>query len=268
MKNLCFVLLMSILFACNKKNDAEPNETHKSCLITRIDETGGGYTTYQYDSNRRLTSFFVKEVHEQPVKAVFETNYNIERDSEDRISRIVKNGGTITAIEYDAQGRWVKSQYGVAHDANNPPVYSITTNVEYNTEGLIAKTTATKASVFDPNGVYFYSLALEYEQKNLTRSTFDFTSKSVRRYEYYLDKEAKLTEVDLVRLYMASGSAPSGASPSKNLLKRVTTDDKATIIYDYTYEFNEQGYPTKIINIPGSSRNPSPLVTDITYLCD
>lgn len=269
MKILYFVLLISILFACNKKDDAEPNESHTPCLITRIDESGGGFTTYQYDSNRRITSFLIKEVHEEPFKAVFETNYTIERDNENRISKIVRGGGSFTTIEYDAQGKWVKSRYGVINDANDPPVYTTITSVEYNPEGLIAKTIATKAaSVFDTSRVHFYSLALEYEQKNLTRSTFDFTSKSVRRYEYYLDKEAKLTEVDLVRLYMASGSAPAGASPSKNLLKRVTTDDKATTIYDYTYEFNEHGYPTRITNYPRSSRDPAPLITDITYLCD
>ena len=90
----------------------------------------------------------------------------------------------------------------------------------------------------------------------------------VRRYEHYLDKEAKLTEVDLVKLSTARGAVPAGASPSKNLLKKVTYDDKVKVIGDYSYEFNEHGYPTKIINDTDSYRNYTSLVTDITYLCD
>lgn len=119
-------MLLSILFACNDKNDAEPNETHAPCLITRIDETGGSYTTYQYDSNRRrLASYYVYEVNDNPFHVVFEYNYTIERDSENRISKIVGKVGDsassmITLIEYDAQGRWIKSKYGNTPDANTP----------------------------------------------------------------------------------------------------------------------------------------------------
>lgn len=268
MKNLYLLLLLSLLIACTKEKDVEPSEIYGPCLITRIDESNGGYTIYKYDSNRRLESYFVREVHEHPFQAVLEVNYTIERDSENRISRILDTSGNITAIEYDAQGRWTKSQYGTTSNANTPAAFYSTTNIEYNNEGLITKTIATKTTVSEPHGAYFYSLALEYERKNLVKSTFDFTTKSVKRYEYYMDKDAKPTEVDLVRLYTARGSAPAGASPSKNLLKRVTTDDKATIIDDFTYEFNEHGYPTKRTNSIDYYRNPISQTINITYLCE
>ena len=276
MKKLFLLLLVSVLFACDKENDAEPDETYAPCLITRIDETGGSYTTYRYDSNRRLASYYVYEVNAYPAGVVFEYNYTIERDSENRISKVASRiksdnaskdtASIITLIEYDAQGRWIKSKFGHTSGVNVPPTFIATTYVKYNSEGLISTTTTNKPSIYEPYEAFFYSLAFEYEQENLIRSVFDFTpnSKVERRYEYYLDKEAKLTEVDLLRLITDRGSAPAGASPSKNLLKRITTDDKAKILDDYTYEFNEHGYPTKITNTTNQNRNYTTLVTDIT----
>ena len=265
MKNLYLLLLITILFACNEEDSAKPDKILDPCLITRIEDKGGSYSTYQYDNNNRLSSYFVKVVSDHPLTIASERNYTIERDSENRISKIIagSKGGNhvdITTVDYDAQGRWVKSTYGSTPDANTPPEFVSTTNVEYNKDGLITKTTT-----FRSNGTFFYSLALEYEQKNLTRSVFelpDASTKWIQRYEYYLDKEAKPTEVDLVNLYTARGSVPAGASPSKNLLKRRTSDDGAVIADELTYEFNEFGYPTKIINEITHD------VSNISYLCD
>ena len=265
MKNIYLLLLIALLFACNEEDSVEPDKIPDPCLITRIEDQGGSYTTYQYDNNKRLTSYFVKVVSDHPLVIASERNHTIERDSKNRISRIIagSEGGDhvdITTVDYDAQGRWIESTYGSAPDANTLPAFVSTTNVEYNQDGLISK-----ATTFRSNGTLFYSLALEYEQKNLTKSVFempDFTYKWIQRYEYYLDKEAKPTEVDLVNLYTARGSVPAGASPSKNLLKRRTSDDGTLIGEELTYEFNEFGYPTKITNeINHESRN-------ISYLCD
>jgi hypothetical protein len=260
MKNLFLLLITCLLLACKKDREAKPKPI---CLITRIDKTGGSFSIYEYDESKRLKSFYV---YKAPEVGATESkiNYTIERDNHHRIYKIVANYGIgyslITkTFEYDNQGRWIRAKLGPTFDANILPNIYTTTDVDYNSEGLIAKTTDTHGPLF------FYSNTYEYQNKNLIRSIFEANSTSTCQYEYYLNKETKPGEIDLLKIYLANFSSPVAASPAKNILKKFTKDDVA--LEEYTYEFNEYGYPNRIITQPNAI-NATKSVTSITYMCN
>lgn len=269
---LCLSLLITT--ACNKETETTPTPTgpitkpddkKTACMITRIDKGSGDYTTYQYDENNRLTSFSENEIVSGAVSTISNT---IERDLQNRIKRIVGTyptgpGFMVYEMFYDEQGRWTKTTYSISLDASKPGTLQSTLTTEYSAQGVISKIVQATT-----NG-YVYNYTYEYNNGNPVKVAFDA---AICLYEYDSEKEVALKDIDLLNLYRHAktspvGFFPSGTTPAKHLLTKIN-DKNGAFLAQFSYEYNEHGYPTKV-SIYSHFNGPAPKTETyvISYEC-
>lgn len=277
-KYLSYFLSICILsvVACKKGEDAEPTTDgtqagkypfpivlDATCLLTKTESGTGIYSTFDYDTNKKLTAFYTHVPANGFIKELNST-YTLTRDTDGSVIKIQALGdngiGAEIFIDYNASGSWIKTKI------NNKisPAY-ITITPEYNTEGNIVKITRENVDVNNP---YTTINEYTYEKGNINIITNYINNKPViSKLEYDLTKEAKWSEFDLLNVYLGS-SKPL----HKNVLKKVVTPtsiEGSASVNDLTYQFNDKGYPVHVSSVSVFNGITSkPLTSTNTYRCD
>lgn len=231
--SLLMILQLLVLTSCKKedeieKSKPEPNEEDVCKLVkATMDETynkgqsrlfatisyeynvdhqlvkttapGLGYQTFEYDSKGQIIKFF--------------RSYNGIPDQ-------------TQYIDYDNQGRWIKT---INIEKSDSTIYQ----VSYDTEG-----NRTKIDILYPDGGTTYT-HYKYVNGNMIEKIEYGASTISTTYEYYLDKENKQRSWQ-IKTFPMGGMA----TPNKNLLKKESSST-AKNSFTYSYELNEKGYVTK-----------------------
>lgn len=107
---------------------------------------------------------------------------------------------------------------------------------EYDAQGLVIKAMETRKEY---SNTYVRVRTYEYKNGNVISSrTVERDKITTSQYDYYLDKENKLSEY-LIQSYYTFGSG----TPPKNMLKSIkTTAYSSILVGSYAYVFTGQGY--------------------------
>lgn len=243
-----FLVALSITSSCKKDDGPDPNiTTAPACKVMKITDSDGDIVKIDYDSKDRI------------VKITDDTYYlSLEYDNDNRITKISDYDDNLLestrTLEYNAKNQWVKMT------VTEPGVSGAETyTAEYDASGM-----RTKITLKDNNTTESIR-SFEYANGNLMKETdtYYFGSSSYNSttiYEYYTDKENKLQS-----LYDIIGIGFNG-STSKNLVRKETYkgSGSTTSIDEYTYEFNNKGFPTKITQKSGANTD----VTLLEYQCN
>lgn len=158
--------------------------------------------------------------------------------------------------EHNPAGRLVKITY---HDADG--TVSNTFTNEYDGSGNRVKTVSQSTA---PGTEQTTSTTYEYAGGNLVRSIENggFLDGMVTEYEYYLDRENKLSTYEET-LY--------GKVPSRNLLKKRTSTylksfDGLAYTSEFTYEYNDKGFPTKVVSTSRHNQGPDIQTNETSYV--
>jgi hypothetical protein len=264
--NTAFALILIITTNCQKAETTpgkgtKTDQSKVACLITRIEKDADNYSTFQYDANNRLTSFFEST---KPQSTIISSNSTIERDQQNRIARIVgalQGGFSIRDVFYDEKGRWIRTNFSGSTDATSgKPLAALIP--EYNEQGLISKLVEGSTP-----GSYLYNHTYEYSNGDPIKSK-RFSSNYT--YEYDMNKEVEVSDIDLMHLYRNGATSPvgyisSGTPPAKHLIKKITSSGNSVV--EYSYEFNQQGYPMKVIVDSHYNNNHKTEIYTISYEC-
>ncbi len=244
---------------CNREKDVTPN-TPACRPVTQTIRTVGGP-----DPDTRIAIAY--NAQEKPSRYSVQTEGLAEQYS---------------LLEYDNTGRLTKmTTYQADGKVDQYIVY------EYNQAGQLAKTTTydadgsisgTGTHEYDSNGnrVKTTSRSMqwgaeqssstttyEYAGGNLIRSTSNGGPwlDVITEYEYYPDRENKLSAYE---------ETVYGEVPNRNLLKKRThtyPDSSGDFIYtaEYTYEYNDKGFPTKVVWTSSSNQLPGTSTTETLY---
>lgn len=277
MKNLknLFLLVMAgcliLASACNKdKND--PEDEKLACLLTKItwinDDSANDVTTLMYDADRRLVKI-TGDTQSEYMTIEYNTEGKIskiasyESDIEDWHTNLIWTSNSMTAIsEYKDDGVWVTDDYK--------------TVIEFDADEQI-----TKIGWFEKNEDSW--VADDYElftwsNKNITKSEHwnsdkkksNFEKRFVNRLFRYKGNSSLQKSVtdskssnttyeydDKNNAYASLGFLRDIAGLNKNnVTKEVYTrlgDNQYSRTTNYSYEYNDKGFPTKITETQTSS---------------
>lgn len=240
----CLRAFFCLFFLLSTSCDKEKVDPQKpSCLLGREERDSYSYNTavdMVYNTQGLILSNTL--THHDGTKQV--TTY--ERNSANKVSKIISSRGSQivshTVLEYDSQGRWVKTA-----ESDN----SVVLKAEYNSQNKVSKIRKTSMSGASTYNILNYTY--DYANGNLVKITMTQGGLiEITELEYYTDKqdvENDYDNVNKVRWTELSGSA------SKNLVKKMTTtrpshpSHEYSLTRDFTYEINEKGYPTLISSI-------------------
>lgn len=238
-------MISAIAVSCD---DDEPSAgSRPECTPTKLTV---GWEEYEYEYNSKgqlITS--VAYPYNHYIKYEYGNNQlvRITYYSNEDLSDIFD----IDEIEYNDKGQWIR------HNGTKTNHVAIANYDELGNRTEV---------IIKVNNKLTQSYAYEYTNGNMTArviTVYDAQgSVSYKRYhtfEYYLDKENKLSQFESLVQYGYAFDSRLGhePTPSKNLLKRVNTLSDETTVFisaDFEYEFNEKGYPTKI-SVSGADLN-------------
>lgn len=272
--SVLFLCLISLTFlnSCKKdEDDSNPTQTRPLCQISKLynADKPTDYTLYQYDKQGKplqSTNFF-----EGKEKAVLTYEYNpqgrlIKLTIKDKYQRETMDVTDVFTFEYNAQGQVTK--YTKARPIPQEGYYSEAPYVatcEYDAEGNRTKKTITFSNGAPPQVTIF-----TYQNGNCIKSVSKAgsTFERIFKYEYYLDQENKTRPFDQTSV-LAYQPGPMG---NKNMLKKAITTDKENPEYinstiQYTYEYNEKGFPTKNIIAYTSQHYSFTTTNSLEYEC-
>lgn len=245
-------------FGCDRDKDVTPNTP--ACIpVKQTLQTEGGRSPELY----------------------VDIEYNAQEKPIRITSQAMGETGWYNLLEYDDKGHLTKTTYYVAGQVREYQVY------EYNQAARLVKATyhdaggsisATFSHEYDSKGNRIKTMyeskqwggsptstttTYEYAGGNLVRSiaTGDGWSGSTTEYEYYLDREHKLGTYE---------ATVYGTVPNRNMLKKITqtypnSGGSSTYTYDYTYEYNDKGFPTKMIWVSKGSQTPDVYTHTTSY---
>jgi|GEM_PF-2795559 len=256
--SLCLLLLTSFA-GCDRDTGPRP-APGPACRITkRYDPSGAAPgETYRYDPHRRL----VEAYEEKEGNAFNVRTFAYDDDNRLRSATFAAAPGApvtaTTTYRYDPQGRltgWVMMENGRHTEITRE------LDAAGNCTGLTAVATDLNDGV-SSTARYAY----EYQDGNLTGNTSDPGTESERRYTYtyYPDRENKLGAYEAV-----TGTLP-GPSPNRHMRKtrtRIATADAGAETWLYAYEYNTEGFPTRIISVVSSAGATDTLTTVLDYDC-
>lgn len=240
------VLAMAALLIfsrCNREKDVTPNTPACKPVKQTIRTVGGS------EPDTHITIAY--NAQEKPSRYTFQTEglagqYSLpEYDNNGRLIKLTgyQTDGEVDSYltyEYNQAGQLVK----ITNHHADGSIASTGTH-EYDSNGDRVKTTFT-GKQWD-NEPAASTITYEYAGGNLVRSTNNGGPwlDVITEYEYYLDRENKLTAFEETVL---------GELPNRNLLKKRThtyppVDGVTyTSASQYTYEYNDKGFPTKVIS--------------------
>jgi hypothetical protein len=205
------------------------------------------YTTYQWDdANRSVTITMMPQL----------------RDGNHPLGVQYPKSSFQKTVFYDSNGRWTKTTYATNSTQLQPT---------YTKDGKVSSILSITAGNSKEQEVVN---TFTYKNGNIIQSTLA-ENEATTYYEYYTDKPA-LSSLPAVLdftqdYYMLISQFETPVS--KNLVKKTYQRNKSGAIYnvkEYTYEFNAEGYPTKItIEEEPESGSTTPHIYSFqyTYTC-
>jgi len=257
------LLLFCVLFlatSCEKGLfDPEPRS---SCLEIRQVEENGSAIEKTYDGNRITRYQFYSD---QTPLNYYEFVYG-EDGHINEIKYLDATGNPNAPSEfitYDDAGNWVKST--VTHSNGDVTTYAAT----YDSEGQVQEITSStnKAGTVVEN----YKATYTWENGNNIRRTYATpTQQTEVQYEFDLDRENKRRRQQRKISFLSLAVAHN-----KNMFRRITTTSATTgaattvAVSNYTYEYDEYGYPTSAIRSTAvNAEAPVSYSVSYQYDCD
>lgn len=239
------ILLVCLLTAVScKEEQAEPTDIIPlpACKLIKSTSKAGLVQLYDYDDKERLFRY----------TSPMATNMKWEYGTDNQLTKIIhyrENDELLLnrteLVEYNQQGQWTKISYtdmGGGSKVENVSEYDSfgnRTKITYKSDGKIVSTRN-----------------YEYKDGNLMKESYD--TYWVYAYEYDTSKENKLKEFEALASSTAFASYTSLLpTPSKNMVsKKMRLDSDGTIATtaNYSYEYNVEGFPTKL-TISGGDLN-------------
>ncbi|CAN5920992.1 hypothetical protein BH24BAC1_BH24BAC1_20400 [soil metagenome] len=252
----CLPLVLSSceegLFGPRRTNCLETEQvTNAGLLIQRIYERNRITEIQNVNRNGELQSF-QEFTYDNDGRIVQSQNYNAQRNPT----------SLPLFITYNEKGKWAKTT------STNSAGVIFTSAASYNNQDQIIKYTSTT----DRAGTITENYTIDYVWENGNNTLYTYvspTQRAVVQYEFDLN-QANMRRKDQEKTAFLS---PSVAF-NRNMLKRVTNTTTtgtttATTVSDYTYEYNEQGYPVRLTRTANTnSGTPSTFVTDFSYDCN
>lgn len=242
---------ITILSSCNKDDGPTPGpDAILACKVTKIIDEDGEIVNVEYDSKDRITKMIDIEDGDDYSQVY-------EYDNNNRVIKISYFDGTqpdgSSTVEYNSNGQWTKM---LATESGDTDTYL----AEYDGNG-----NRTKITEKDQTNNTNYTTTFEYANGNVMKETRTSTVggtpyTSTTAYEYYMDKEDKLKPLKELLSMGYTGTA------SKNMVKKATytySFGGSTSIDNYTYEYNDKGFPTKVTTIDNNSSD----ITSFEYQC-
>jgi hypothetical protein len=240
-----FVALL--LGGCTKESD--PTPARPACKLTKqywSSSNPDTYLKYEYGAGDQMVKFTAFEGGTE------QRTYACEYDSQGRLTKVHgrsywSGDGTTPRKEVTGVATYTYNTRGVlatvvetSYIDNAPtPAQVITIACEYDAQG-----NRTKVSSDNPAAPIM--TLFEYRDGNCIKATHQAGTamESVYEYEYYLDQDNKMRTAHPENAYLRH-------TPNRNLLKRTTYAFKSSptsrTFTDYSYEFNPEGFPVKIL---------------------
>ncbi|GHA65489.1 hypothetical protein [Pontibacter akesuensis] len=256
---LLFFCLPLLLASCEKGIfDPEPNA---KCLELSQQDDAGWVIERVYDG-RKVTE--IRYFQNEELRYYYEFTYGSD-------GRVVKSqyvdtrnntAYTPEIITYNEQGKWARSTFNNA----NGTVTEI--SVEYDSQSQIQKITS--ATTKDGTTTVNYTAIYTWENGNNVRRTYTSpTQQQVVQYAFDLDQHNKRRKEQEKYAFMSLAVAHN-----ENMLRHVssTTTTGATTVQsetEYSYTYNDEGYPTTLTRYITSGANPAYTATTyFSYDCD
>ncbi|PSR56074.1 hypothetical protein AHMF7605_22510 [Adhaeribacter arboris] len=264
----CLIFLF-LLSSCEKaEENPEPKETPSECRLSKfiygLDSTK--YTTYLFDNQNRILQS-KKSTNKDWELTTFNYNASGKLVTINREAKVFNRDGvandysSVYLYEYNSMGQIAKYKITQPASAGSKPISE--TVCSYDSEGNRIKTTTT----FE-NGNTPITNVYTYENGNCVKAVYNYGSslESTTQYEFYLDKENKHSSINNFNVLMHF----MGRTGNKNLLKSETENLQAvdlTLHYQYSYDYNEQGFPIRQYIIYPENFTPKTATYLMEYNC-
>lgn len=266
MKNLRQRLLLFclplLLMACEEGLFGLPLEGQSDCLeITQ--ESNNGLTIERIYENRRITE--LRFMHYGELVNYFAFSYGEDGRINESQLIIVENNTEIPQppqrIFYHDNGKW--SEVSTTYPNGN-----VTTNTAvYDNQGQIQKITSStnKAGVISVN----YTVTFTWEAGNNTVRTFTSpTNQVVSHYEFDPGQENRRQEEQEKLAFLTTGVEYNKNMYSQSVTTATTDTSYSETVSLYSYQFNEDGYPSHLTRNNTSDSGASTITeTDFLYYC-
>jgi YD repeat-containing protein len=222
-KSITVLSLAFIIFSCKKEDAEKPFKK-----IATITDSDGRLYRYEYNSAGKLSKINYGG-----------EDYRIYTYSKDTVTTLDYYNGVTTrdTLILNQQGYVKEWRHGWTKD-----IY------EYNSDGYAIKRTSTYKNA-NP-----FTTTYKYSEGNLILFKNEYPQNPHEySYEHYLDKETTLNSAH----YGINFYGKSSKNPTKHetLTSKITTE-----VYDYTYEYDQDNYITKLTQTTNNS-----IVTWKTY---
>ncbi len=256
------LLVALLLGGCTKENDPAP--ARPACKLTRLYHSSSStdaYFNYEYGPNDQMVKFT------SYAGGTEQRMYACEYDKQGRLAKVngrsyLLGDGTTPRMEitgvavyhYNPKGL-VTTVVETAYFNNSPTPGQVTTmTCAYDAQG-----NRTKVSSDSPTAPI--STLYEYRDGNCIKATYQAGTplEYVYEFDYYLDQDNKMRTAHPENGYIRH-------TPNRNLLRRATFTHRSDPNYrrftDYSYEFNPQGFPVKIISVITDNYGTTPYSHD------
>jgi hypothetical protein len=244
---LALIMMLPWLSSCSKDNETPPDLPSPKkttplttkptgiCKLTKysyvVSPTSSGSSTYEYE--------FSAQAHIIKITDGPNNYYTLEYNSSHHLAKSVFYGQSskITKVyEYDTQGRWIKTRSESSSLTSNVATSTDTQTISYDTNGNRSKIETVLSTGLHTTRVYNYP-APNVIEEIYTSTYMGMTKRMVFTREYFADMKNKSKSYDdLLAPFYDHSTLPDG------LIKKMVSETDSR---DYSYEMNQQGYPTK-----------------------
>lgn len=223
----------SLTTSCKKEEGHTSSGTISESLVTKETYSDGDNTVYMYDTQNRLIKLHDGDSDSDNIQFAYDTNNRLAKIM-NFANNVLKGSGVVA---YNSQGKWTKITSSWPGEVDT----DVTTAV-YDADGNRVKiSTSTETYTF------------HYSDGNLIKSIYtNKNSNATTTYEYYTDKQNK------IGTFEEMSNLGIGGTPSKNMLKKelfTSSHSSTPTITHYSYEYNAEGFPTKITSFGDYDKN-------------
>ena len=228
LKTIITSLVLIFITACSKDDDSIAQETaHKNLLIKSIDSDDQSYKTYVYDANNRLTGYTLV----LPLSSYSKT-FSFSYNSFGKISEFidVSNSETLEKYFYTTDGsKLIKRESG---DGEHVHTFTYENNqVTDNYRQTSVGTGWREVYTYDSKG----NVIEQKSFSNTSNSNPIGTLSNTIKYTYSTKNSAR-------------SSIPKEFYFPFTYINNIETQQyNNESVYTYTYEYNQDNYPTKVI---------------------
>lgn len=246
MKKLIYLFLALIIVACssdseNDNNNNNPNESE--LLVSSISYNDMEISDYEYVENFTYDGNKIVEMNRS---VYYNGSFSSENRSEfiyanNKISRVDNysdnNISSQDIFTYDSQGRLVASEY--CYNPNDEPCDdSDSESYSYNSDGSITVT----------DGGNGYTYVVEFDDNGNIVRVSDDDDVSELTYDNYNSPFKNITGATPLVIAQRIFSSSYLYSFNNNCLSYVAeTEDDETDTLNFTYDYNDAGYPRNVV---------------------